>query len=375
MGLNRRVLLAGLALQAPSTKASDDDLVVGQVAQLADPNAVGNHLRRGCQWLLDAVNRQGGIHGRRVVLVARHRGPQPADTLRETRALLAQSQPIALLNLMGTGSMETLKRDGLLQREGIPVVGIRSGAISLHTPVHPWLFHTRASYRIEVRRALQHFRTIGARRVAVVREESAYGQELKRLVDEEITNDMTATWPAPLDVSAPDTSSAARAVAALMAEAVLIGAPSPLTADFYAALRSRHVAAHVTALSTTDAIEVVKRLGPARAHGLAIVQVVPDPSSPASGLSREFRALVGQARAAPQEVTQAALEGYIATRVLVEGLRRAGPRPTRASLRRSLEGLDLLDLGGFAVGFAPDSHSGSRFADIGVLDVKGRLRR
>jgi hypothetical protein len=67
------------------------------------------------------------------------------------------------------------------------------------------------------------------------------------------------------------------------------------------------------------------------------------------------------------------LEGFIAGRVLIEGLKRAGPAPTRASLVSGLESLGSLDLGGYLIRLSRDNHNGSRFVDLGVINGDGRL--
>ena len=53
------------------------------------------------------------------------------------------------------------------------------------------------------------------------------------------------------------------------------------------------------------------------------------------------------------------LEGYVNAKVIVEALRRAGPAPTRAALRQSLEGMRNVDLGIAApLTFGPERHQG-----------------
>jgi branched-chain amino acid transport system substrate-binding protein len=59
--------------------------------------------------------------------------------------------------------------------------------------------------------------------------------------------------------------------------------------------------------------------------------------------------------------------------VLVEGLRRAGPRPTRAGVIRALESMRSFDLGGITVGFAPDNRIGSRYVEVTVISSSGKL--
>jgi ABC-type branched-subunit amino acid transport system substrate-binding protein len=53
------------------------------------------------------------------------------------------------------------------------------------------------------------------------------------------------------------------------------------------------------------------------------------------------------------------LEGFVNAKVIVEGLRRAGPSPTRMGFRQALESLRNFDLGiGAPLTFGPERHQG-----------------
>ena len=222
---------------------------------------------------------------------------------------------------------------------------------------------------------LRHFKTLGAERVALVHEASAFGQEVQRHAEAERPGREGFVTRHALDLAKPDFVAVVDAIARTSAQAVLLGTPSPLTADFYQALRGRGQSAHVIALSTTDATQIVKRIGAARAHGLGLAQVTPDPTTSAVPVSREFQRALRAAQAPADDWNQAGLEGWIAARVLVEGLRRAGPQPTRAGLKQALEQLSAFDVGGYVIELSRASHSGSRFVDIAILDRAGRLLR
>ena len=78
-------------------------------------------------------------------------------------------------------------------------------------------------------------------------------------------------------------------------------------------------------------------------------------------------------RAAGIKPNYTMLEGYIAARVLVEGLKRTGPNPSRERLVASSEDISDLDLGGYLVRFSKDNQNGSRFVDLGVVNRSGDL--
>ena len=69
------------------------------------------------------------------------------------------------------------------------------------------------------------------------------------------------------------------------------------------------------------------------------------------------------------------LEGFAAAKVLVEGLRRAGPKPTREKIQAALEGMRKLDIGGLEVGYSPDDHTGLDFADLSIIGTDGKFKR
>jgi ABC-type branched-subunit amino acid transport system substrate-binding protein len=75
------------------------------------------------------------------------------------------------------------------------------------------------------------------------------------------------------------------------------------------------------------------------------------------------------------EVTPAMLEGYAGAKVLVEGLKKAGPKPDRQKLRDALDHLGTVNIGGLEVTYSPRSHSGLQYADLAIIGPDGKFRR
>ena len=68
------------------------------------------------------------------------------------------------------------------------------------------------------------------------------------------------------------------------------------------------------------------------------------------------------------------LEGYIAGRALIEGLKRAGKDVTRDKLTTALTGMSELDFSGYRIRHARGNHEGSRFVELGVVADDGQLK-
>ena len=75
------------------------------------------------------------------------------------------------------------------------------------------------------------------------------------------------------------------------------------------------------------------------------------------------------------DISPAMLEGFAAAKVLVEGLKRAGPKPSREKIQAALEGLRKFDPGGLEVSYSPEDHTGLDFADLSIIGTDGKFRR
>lgn len=373
MGLKR---WAGLAALLVGQAAAANELVIGQVvALLEDKLQAGYQMNAGVELYFDAVNRAGGVHGRTLKLAVQGRTPSVPESVVKTRELVEEHKPIALVGLMGTAPMEALVKDGLPERAGLPIVGIRTGATSLHSPVHPWLFHTRASYAAEADKIVRHLSTLGLKRIAIFHENTGFGREALRhalaaMEKARLKPIATATY----ELNTTEVGEAVKTLQAAAPEAVIAAGSSAATAQLYKGLQQGGAQRiQVVAFSTVDAATVVKVIGRIDARGLGIAQVVPDIGNRRTPLVREFQDTVRKLRDDTFDLTQGALEGYLSAKVLVEGLRRAGPNPTAARLKAALEKMGGYDAGGVVIGFSPKNHSGSSYVTIGILASDGKL--
>jgi branched-chain amino acid transport system substrate-binding protein len=89
---------------------------------------------------------------------------------------------------------------------------------------------------------------------------------------------------------------------------------------------------------------------------------------------REYHALL-QKYGDGQGASYTSFEEFLGAKVLVEGLRRAGPRPTRSKLIKAMETINNYDLGGTRVSFSPSNRVGSRYVEVTVIGASGKLLR
>jgi ABC-type branched-subunit amino acid transport system substrate-binding protein len=107
--------------------------------------------------------------------------------------------------------------------------------------------------------------------------------------------------------------------------------------------------------------------------GLGIVQVMPYPWNNAIAVVRDYqRAMTTINRTA---YSYPAMEGFIAAKVFVEGLRKAGPNLTREKFIDAMETLRPFDVGGFTVSYSPTNHNGSTFTEQTIVGANGKIIR
>lgn len=366
----RSLLAAACALPFAGGARASASVRIGQCLPLTGPlGPVVQPIAEGQKLLLDAVNAQGGVNGAPIELITMDDGAQPARTLEHTRALLEQSQVAALFGYAFVpGLVKTLP---LLDEARVPLIGVYNGADNLRTEPRPWLFTTTASLGDEIAAMVQNLATLGTRKLAVVYQDNELGRFMLPQV-EAIAARQQAELVARLGI-APDGSNAkkvADTVAAAAPQAVLLLAAGAAVLGYMKAVPPT-ARVPVYALSLAGTTALVDQLGPL-ARGMAFTQVVPFPMRQTTPLTRRFGAAAAAAKLAP---SYDRMWGFLNASILVEVLRRSGPRPTPATVQATLEKMADVDLGGYRVTYGNQKRHGSNFVEITMVDAGGKFIR
>lgn len=367
----RSLASVGLVLAVMATNVPAQ-LRIGQPSGFTGSVAAGvKENTDGARLYFDAVNARGGVHGEKVELVSVNDRFDPKVTVEVSRELITKQGVLALFLNRGTPHSEALLP--LLAEYKVPLIAPSTGAMVLHEPVNPWVFNVRATYQREAARAIEHLASIGQNRIAIIETDDSFGadsaagamQGFAKAKLEPVLRQKT-----PRDK--PDYSAVAAEIAKLNAHAVMVIASAGNTANAVKALRAAGSRAQVVTLSNNASDGFIKLLGE-HARGVIVTQVFPNERSVSYALIKEAQDLA-KAKGLPG-VSPAMMEGFAGAKVVVEGLRRAGPNPTPQKLRDALEGMTRFDLGGLTVSYSPTNHTGLDFADLSIIDASGRFRR
>lgn len=353
--------------------AQADDLLLGQVGPFTViPVPDAPEVNQGIQAAVNQLNKAGGIKNRKLAQFSLD-DRYSADGFVEQFNKALERKPVALLSPIGSAALKRMLDDKLLDNAPIVVINAIPGAESFRNPGHDKLLHVRAGDRQQIEKMVQHARTIGMTKVAVLYQDLPIGTSGAAMAEEAAKAAGGITLQGVQSTAEPAALAAAAATIAKTSPhgVLVLGAPR-FSADGVAALRKAGVAQSLFVLSYVPPGLLVKQAGIEGARGVGIAQVFPNPNGKVIPLVRDFQAAMQASFPDVKDYSTFQLEGYLATRVAAEGLKRAA-QPTPAGLLAALRGMGELDLGGYRVDFSK-GNAGSRFVDIAVVGADGKLR-
>lgn len=368
------MLLTGMALLgSPSAGAAGEAIRIGQSLPLSGPlTELGTEYRDGALAYLKWVNSKGGVHGRPIELITLDDAYVVERSVENARQLLDKDKVLAFLGLFGSANYGALLP--LIDERGVPSLAPYTGSDELRARHSPTTFWLRASYGDEAEKIIDQLTTLGIVKIAVFYQNDAFGKAGLAGVEAALhKRKLKLLGSGEYDKAKNDVSAAVKAIAPLNAQAVVMISTYKPTAGFVKAMRNAGQVPQFFALSVVGYKALQAELGKEVA-GIAISQVVPYPWSGTSRVVREFMAMPQEFQPA-SGITYTTLEGYLAARVLVQGLTRAGPQPSREKLVTALESMRPFDMGGFAVDYSGKAHLGSSFVEVTIVGNSGRLMR
>lgn len=369
----RRVLgHIGLATLLSMGASAQAQIKIGQTAGFSGQVAAGvKEITDGAKLYFDTVNAKGGVHGQKIELVSLDDQFDPKLAAENARKLIEEQQVLAMFLTRGTPHTQAIVP--LLDKHGVALVAPSTGAMALHQPVLKYVFNVRATYQVEAEKAIKHLASMGMTRIALLHSDDSFGADGVAGAQKGLANaKLTPVVLEKFERAKPEFTSLAGKIAKADAQAVLVVASAEAVSKAIEALRSAGSNAQVVTLSNNASGGFIKALGDS-ARGVVVTQVLPSERSLNYPLVKEAMDLAKAKNIA--DLTPAMLEGFVSAKVLVEGIKRAGPKPDRAKLQAGLESIKKLDLGGLELSYSATDHSGLDFADLAIIGGDGKFKR
>src|SRR6266545_429202 len=378
--MNGRLVLGALIAAAAlvvsvaraETGVGPNSIVVGQSAAFSGPaQELGIEMRKGVQAYFDAVNRGGGVNGRKLVLKSLDDGYEATRAAANTKKLIAEDGVFALLGYVGTPTSEAAKP--IFTEAQVPFVGAFTGAELLRQPFNRYIFNVRASYYAETDAIVDLLTRLNVNRIAVFYQNDSYGKAGLAGVERAMEKrKMKVLAMGTVERNTTDVATAVQTIAKSDPQAVVMISAYKSCAAFIKEMKKSGSHPQFMNVSFVGSRALAAELGDT-GRGVGISQVVPYPWNLGMPIVRDYQKHL--APSSGEDFTFGSLEGYIAARIFVEGLRRAGREPTRESFISALETLRDYDVGGFNVTYTPVDHNGSRFVDLTVIGRDQKILR
>lgn len=353
---------------------SAEELVFGQSAALSGPaRALGQEMRLGLLAAFEAINQQGGVHGQRLTLESLDDAYEPEAAIANTREFINTRDVFALVGAVGTPTSTAAQP--IATEAGVPYIAPFTGAEFLrNAQLRPNVLNMRASYYQETEEMVARLTAdLGVRRIGILYQNDSYGRagleglrraaahhNLTLIAEAEYARNTEAVKIALLDLrrSRPEAI-------------VIIGAYKP-AATLIRWARRLDFNPYFINISFVGSSALASELGPDGA-GVYVTQVVPFPTDDSLPVVAHYQRAL--AAVAPESLPGfVSLEGYLAGRLVAEGLRLAGPEPTREGFLKALQQAETIDLDGFLLRYGPADNQGSDRVYLTIIDSQGRFQ-
>lgn len=200
-------LLAPRAAPAADPGVTATEIKIGGLGALTGPGYLyGKLVMNGAEVVFNEVNKAGGVHGRRLVLVREDDRCDPATAIAAAKKLIYQHQ-VFMIHGGGCSNASIAARPEIEQGK-LPWVVFASVADEVTVPTNPWIFSTALAASFESYAQLEFALSRGAKKIAIISQRDAWGRArytplqeafkkkgLVPVADEELTPDANDATP------------------------------------------------------------------------------------------------------------------------------------------------------------------------------------
>ncbi len=362
---------------APVPGLFADRILFGQSAAFSGPaQELGRSMQLGIEAAFHEVNRRGGVHGRRLELIALDDYYEPEAAIANTLRLIEQEQVFALIGAVGTPTSRSAVP--IAAAAGVPYLAPFTGSAFLRETAWGNIVNLRASYDQETEELVERLTAdLGLQRIAVVYQDDSFGragyqgtqQALKRRGMAPVAiglypRNTTYIKKALLDVRQGEPEAV-----------ILVGAYAPV-AELIAWARHIGMDPVFVTISFVGSNALARDLqvkDTRNGLGVYVTQVVPFPTDDSVPVTIAYRHALEVYAAADAVPGFVSLEGYLAGRLTIAALERCGPAVSRSCFFAGLHRTDTVSLDGLELQFGPQDNQGSDTVFLTVIGHDGQL--
>jgi ABC-type branched-subunit amino acid transport system substrate-binding protein len=341
---------------------------VGQTLPMKGNTAPnGQAVLEGTKAYFKRINDAGGVHGRKLDLVAVDDGYEPENTIKAYEKMMKETPVMALLTVYGAPNTQAILP--AIEKEGVPLLGPITSA-NLTDPVRKNIFMVRKSGYDNAKALVDKaVGELGIKDFAIFAQDDAFGSAgksgaMKALATHGLSLKAAGTYKR----NTSDVDEAVKAMVAAKPKAIVMAGLAPATIEFVKKVKAAGLNPVFLGIPAVSAPAFLKAASELKLTYFSSLDV-PLADDPEYALTKQFQTDMNAAGFSKNSNHIYAIEGYVNALIFVEGVKRAGKDLSREKFRTALETIKDFDIGGIKVTFSPTDHKG--LEDIIMSKLEG----
>jgi branched-chain amino acid transport system substrate-binding protein len=387
----RLATAGGASEPAPTVRGvTDSEIRFGISAPFSGPaKELGQNIKLGIETAFNLANAKGGVHGRKLRLIAADDGYEPARTTATMTQLYEKDQVFGLIGNVGTPTA-VVALPYALDRKMLFFGAFTGAGLLRSDPPDRYVFNYRASYAEETAAVVNYLvkvKRLFPEQIAVFAQQDAYGdagftgvekaiRSLRGGNDSPILRLNYQRNTVDVDDAVAQLQQVQQQKNRLPIKAVIMVPTYRAAAKFIEKTRDLYpdmIYTSVSFVGSTALANELMLLGKKYATGVIVTQVVPALEGHSS-LVLDYKSAL--AKYFPGEAPDyVSLEGYVDATVLIATLQQNGPQLDTEKLVATFENLRDLDIGlGTPMTFSRSEHQAVHKVWGTQLDADGRYQ-
>jgi branched-chain amino acid transport system substrate-binding protein len=360
--------LAAVASGAGTPGVTSTEVLIGGTTPLSGPASAYQSVAKGAAAYFKYVNAKGGVNKRKIKYLYKDDAYDPAKTSEKTRELVQQDKVFAIFNSLGTEQNQATR--AYLNAIKVPQLFVASGATTWgkDSKTYPWTIGYQPNYQAEGTIYGRYVaKTSPKARIGVLYQNDDYGKDLLKGLSNGLgSKAKLVVSKQNYDVTDADVQSQiARLKAARVNTLMLFATPKfAIQSYVYAHKLGWKPTVYVNAVSSAANIMGLSTVGTSKkqTNGSLSIVFLKDPTDTHWAKDpgvKLYRSIMKRYKGGnPNDVY--AVYGMSAAHTFVEALKKAGKNPTRASIMKAANSLNIKNdpflLPGITVKTGPGDH-------------------
>lgn len=361
------LLFAAAEVEADEAKAetgvTESTILIGTSYNKSGPSSERSlEIKRGHELVFAKVNKSGGIHGRKIEVIALDDAYDPKRSIDNAQAMINKEKVFLLFGFFGAANSKAVLP--LVQQAGIPFFAPTAAVEALFTPPKKCVFGLRPTYAQEVVPLIRYLLGKNLKEIAVFYQDDSVGQEALVGVQKTLAKSgIKLSISASHDRNSENVDGAVKTIMSKNPQAIVLSAVAKPAVAFIKKARAAGFTGQFVGATTLASAGFIRDAG-VDAEGVIISNGYP----PGEGNAPLVLRMKDDQKALGFQGT-VHVEGYLSASVLVEILKRAGKDLTRDRFCTAVQDMSYFDAGGVKISFSPENHQGLQEPILSI--VKG----